>query len=204
MGEAISSIKEAINEKPKPKVVITGLDAGGKTNILRKVATTEFVTHTPALGLYVNTVESKYFDFVCFSLGGSLKLHFLWRHYYKEVQGFVFVIDSTDRERIDQAMEELTRALNEKELQGVQVLIFANKLDLACAMNLEEIKQKLPIELLAKRQWYFQGCSAVRNEGINEGFTWLINSINSEDQEEFLRFIVELFKRCIERMAIPL
>lgn len=41
--------------------------------------------------------------------------------------GLIFVIDSNDRERVDEAREELMRMLNEDELRDAILLVFANK-----------------------------------------------------------------------------
>lgn len=43
------------------------------------------------------------------------------------ISALVFVIDSSDRERMNEAFSELAKLLQEKELQGASLLIFANK-----------------------------------------------------------------------------
>ena len=37
----------------------------------------------------------------------------LWRHYFQNTQGLIFVVDSNDRDRISEARDELHRMLNE-------------------------------------------------------------------------------------------
>ena len=51
----------------------------------------------------------------------------LWRHYFQNTQGLIFVVDSNDRERIGEARDELMRMLAEDELREAVLLIFANK-----------------------------------------------------------------------------
>jgi len=51
----------------------------------------------------------------------------LWRHYFQNTQGLIFVVDSSDKERIDIAREELQRMLSEEELRDAVLLVFANK-----------------------------------------------------------------------------
>ena len=41
--------------------------------------------------------------------------------------GLIFVVDSNDRERVQEAREELSRMLNEDELRDAILLVFANK-----------------------------------------------------------------------------
>jgi len=43
------------------------------------------------------------------------------------VSALVFVVDSSDRDRMNEAFNELAKLLQEKELQGASLLIFANK-----------------------------------------------------------------------------
>jgi ADP-ribosylation factor protein 6 len=63
-------------------------------------------------------------------VGGQDKIRPLWRHYYTGTQGLVFVIDSQDRERIDEAKQELHRILGDREMRECLLLVFANKQDL--------------------------------------------------------------------------
>lgn len=68
-------------------------------------------------------------------VGGQDKIRPLWRHYFQNTQGLIFVIDSNDRERITEAQEELNRMLGEDELREAVLLVFANKQDLPNAMD---------------------------------------------------------------------
>lgn len=63
-------------------------------------------------------------------VGGQDKIRPLWRHYYTGTQGLVFVVDSCDRERIDEARQELHRILSDREMKDCLLLVFANKQDL--------------------------------------------------------------------------
>lgn len=63
-------------------------------------------------------------------VGGQDKIRPLWRHYYTGTQGLVFVVDSNDRERIDEARQELHRILSDREMKDCLLLVFANKQDI--------------------------------------------------------------------------
>lgn len=43
----------------------------------------------------------------------SSQIRPLWRHYFQNTQGLIFVVDSNDRDRIGEARDELQRMLNE-------------------------------------------------------------------------------------------
>lgn len=67
----------------------------------------------------------------CFQdVGGQNKIRPLWRHYYTGTQGLIFVVDCADRDRIDEARQELHRIINDREMRDAIILIFANKQDL--------------------------------------------------------------------------
>lgn len=82
------------------------------------------------VGFNVETVEYKNIQFTVWDVGGQDKIRPLWRHYYQNTQGIIFVIDSNDRDRVVEAREELQRMLNEDELRDALLLVFANKQDL--------------------------------------------------------------------------
>lgn len=78
-------------------------------------------------GFNVETVEYKNISFTVWDVGGQDKIRPLWRHYFQNTQGLIFVVDSNDRERVGEAREELMRMLAEDELRDAVLLVFANK-----------------------------------------------------------------------------
>ncbi|WJX56708.1 hypothetical protein P8452_42342 [Trifolium repens] len=105
------------------------------------------------------------------------KIRPLWRHYFQNTQGLIFVVDSNDRDRVVEARDELHRMLNEDELRDAVLLVFANKQDLPNAMNAAEITDKLGLHSLRQRHWYIQSTCATSGEGLYEGLDWLSNNI---------------------------
>ena len=75
----------------------------------------------------METVEYKNISFTVWDVGGQDKIRPLWRHYFQNTQGLIFVVDSNDRDRIGEARDELHRMLNEDELREAVLLVFANK-----------------------------------------------------------------------------
>merc|ERR1711953_1464678 len=100
-------------------------------------------------------------------------------------QGIIFVVDSNDRDRIDEASghehsakEELHHMLAEDELRDAVLLVFANKQDLPNAMSVNEVTQKLGLNAVRNRQWYIQATCATTGDGLYEGLDWLSNALN--------------------------
>ena len=117
----------------------------------------------------METVEYKNISFTVWDVGGQDKIRPLWRHYYQNTQGVIFVVDSNDRERAEDARNELHRMLNEPELSNALVLVFANKQDLPKAMPTAEVAEKLGLHSLRGRVWHIQGCCATTGDGLYEG-----------------------------------
>ncbi|KAG0504404.1 hypothetical protein KC19_VG030600 [Ceratodon purpureus] len=101
----------------------------------------------------------------------------LWRHYFQNTQGLIFVVDSNDTDRVVEARDELHRMLNEDELCDAVLLVFTNKQDLPNAMNAAEITDKLGLHSLRQRHWYIQSTCATSGEGLYEGLDWLSTNI---------------------------
>jgi len=173
MGLFFSSLFDKLNRKKDCRILMVGLDAAGKTTILYKLKLGEVVTTIPTIGFNVETVEYKNINFTVWDVGGQDKIRPLWRHYYQNTQGLIFVVDSNDRDRITEARDELMRMLNEDEMREAILLIFANKQDLPNAMPAAEITEKLCLNTLKHRHWYIQSTCATTGDGLFEGFDWL-------------------------------
>eukprot|EP00009_Paramoeba_aestuarina_P002843 CAMPEP_0201522120 /NCGR_PEP_ID=MMETSP0161_2-20130828/16469_1 /ASSEMBLY_ACC=CAM_ASM_000251 /TAXON_ID=180227 /ORGANISM="Neoparamoeba aestuarina, Strain SoJaBio B1-5/56/2" /LENGTH=175 /DNA_ID=CAMNT_0047920885 /DNA_START=51 /DNA_END=578 /DNA_ORIENTATION=+ len=163
--------------KTEARILMVGLDAAGKTTILYKLKLGEIVTTIPTIGFNVETVEYKNLKFTVWDVGGQDKLRPLWRHYFQNTNGVIFVIDSNDKERVVQARNELTKMLMEDELRDAVLLVFANKQDLPNAMTTAELTDKIGLHSLRQRSWYIQGCCATTGEGLYEGLDWLATNV---------------------------
>ena len=122
-------------------------------------------------------MEYKSVRFHVWDIGGQDKIRPLWRHYYDNTQGIIFVVDSNDRERMDAARLELARMLNEDQLRDSVLLVLANKQDLPHAMGPSEMADKLGLHALRHREWYIQSCTATEGQGLYEGLDWLANTL---------------------------
>ncbi|XP_073101109.1 ADP-ribosylation factor 2-like [Elaeis guineensis] len=180
MGMAISRLVKMLFAKREMRILMVGLDAAGKTTILYKLKLGEVITTIPTIGFNVETVEYKNVSFTVWDVGGQDKIRPLWRHYFQNTQGLIFVVDSNDRERILEARDELHRMLGEDELQGATLLVFANKQDLPNAMSVSEITDKLGLHALRQRRWYIQSACATTGDGLYEGLDWLSSNISNK------------------------
>merc|ERR550514_2331953 len=116
--------------KQEMRIVMVGLDAAGKTTVLYRLKLGEVQTTTPTIGFNVETVEYKNISFTVWDIGGQDKIRPLWRYYYHGTDGAIFIVDSSDRDRIQDAKEELFRMLENDDMNGAVLLVLANKQDL--------------------------------------------------------------------------
>jgi ADP-ribosylation factor protein 1 len=177
MGMTFSSVFKSLFGKKDVRILMVGLDAAGKTTILYKMKLGEIVTTIPTIGFNVETVEYKNLKFTMWDVGGQDKLRPLWRHYFQNTHGVIFVVDSNDKERVGQARDELQKMLAEDDLRDAILLVFANKQDLPNAMNCQEVTDKLGLRSLGARTWFIQGACATSGEGLYEGLDWLSANI---------------------------
>ncbi|GBG26783.1 ADP-ribosylation factor [Hondaea fermentalgiana] len=169
----VTKLFESLVGNQEMRILMVGLDAAGKTTILYKLKLGEVVTTIPTIGFNVETVDYKNI---------SDKIRPLWRHYYQNTQGLIFVVDSNDRDRIEPAREELHKMLNEDELRDAVVLVFANKQDLPNAMTAAEVTDKLGLHSLRSRNWYIQATCATTGDGLYEGLDWLSATLKNRSK----------------------
>jgi len=161
------------------RVYMLGLDNAGKTKILYKLNLGKIVTTIPTIGMHVEIAEYKTITFTCWDLG-TQKIRPLFRTYYQNAQAVIFVVDSTDRERMDQNVEELQKLMNEDELRDSVLLVLANKQDLPNPMSVAEVTKKLELKAIRKRYWNIQGTCAISGEGLFEGLAWLFQQLKEQ------------------------
>ena len=170
---------DKIFDKKEARILMLGLDGAGKTTILYKMKLGEVVQSVPTIGFNVDTIEFKNCKLNVWDVGGQDRIRVLWKHYYSNTEGLIFVVDSSDKDRIDVTRDELHKILAEEEMKDAVVLIFANKQDIA-VMDIKEIIERLELQNMRDRKWFCQGTSALSGQGLNEGMNWLVKQLQSK------------------------
>ncbi|XP_045181517.2 ADP-ribosylation factor 1-like [Mercenaria mercenaria] len=168
MGLLISKLAHTLFIRGREtRILMLGLDNAGKTTVLYKIKLNETMTTIPTIGFNVeNLTPVKGVTFTVWDVGGQDRIRALWRHYFNSTEGIVYVVDSSDMERIEEAREELFNVLESEELKGVPIVVFANKQDMLDAMSASEIAQHLYLNMLTGRNWCVQQTSATTGEGL--------------------------------------
>ena len=175
MGTELSKSVSNFFGKREYRIIVIGLDFSGKTSILNKLNPENTIR---PIGYSLETFIYKQLSFTVWDLCGHEKLRFLWKYYFQNTDGIVFVVDSNDKERMDEAVEEFNKIIIEEELKDAALLVMANKQDMPDALSPNDILKKFEFANLKGRKCRVQGTSAKTGEGIEEGLTWLNEVLN--------------------------
>ncbi|EIM20011.1 GTP-binding protein [Wallemia mellicola] len=156
------------------RFLFLGLDNAGKTTIMKRINGEDIKSISPTLGFNIKTFVHRGYTLNVWDVGGQRTLRPYWRNYFEQNDGIVWVVDSSDRLRMEDCRAELFDLLSEDRLAGATVLIFANKQDVNGAMTQDEIKDTLQLDSIKTHTWKIQSCSAVTGEHLLEGLDWAV------------------------------
>lgn len=153
MGNWFSQVWEKLfAAKRDVRLLMIGLDNAGKSTILYKMKTNELVETGATIGFNSEEFQLKNFNIKVWDLAGQEKMRTVWKYYYSSVDGIVFVVDASSKERLGEAREEVQHLLADKELSTVPLLIFANKQDLPDSLSANEIYDVFQLQAIKQRK----------------------------------------------------
>lgn len=183
MGKPSSFLDSLPSAQGTLHVVMLGLDSAGKTTALYRLKFDQYLNTVPTIGFNCEKVKgtlgrSKGQAFLVWDVGGQEKLRPLWKSYTRCTDGIVFVLDSVDIERMEEAKMELARTARSPDNAGVPVLVLANKQDLPGAKEPKELEKLLGLHELGNgHMWLVQPACAITGEGLFEGMDALYEMI---------------------------
>ena len=164
-----------------------GLGGSGKTQILYKLKLGCTINTIETIGFNVEEITWEDKSLTLWDVGGSDRIRCMWKHYYSDLQGLIFVVDSDSERNLDQDREVLHQVLCEEDLKGVDLLVFANKQDLPTAFNSNQVAEKLRLNEITDRKWYVQASSSISGEGLFIGLDWLYNLLKGKEVIEEIK-----------------
>lgn len=164
------------------RILVLGLDNSGKTSILKHLSNETL--KEVIQGFNVKTLVNNSFKLNMWDIGGQKAFRPYWRKYFDKTDALIYVIDSSDKRRMKETGTELDQLLAQEKLQGVPLIVFANKQDLLNALSLEDIRDALHLKNINGRKWTIQACSSKTGEGLEEGFQWVMENLRGHDGEQ--------------------
>ncbi|XP_019957629.1 ADP-ribosylation factor-like protein 13B isoform X4 [Paralichthys olivaceus] len=170
----------------KVTLVMVGLDNAGKTATVRGIQGDNPHDVAPTVGFSKVDLKQGKFEVTIFDLGGGKRIRGIWKNYYSESHGVVFVVDSSDVQRIQETRETMAEVLQHPRIAGKPVLVLANKQDRDGALAEADIIENLSLEKLVNENkclCQIEPCSAVLGYGnkvdksIKKGLNWLLSNI---------------------------
>eukprot|EP00930_Biecheleria_cincta_P057236 TRINITY_DN43207_c0_g1_i1.p1 TRINITY_DN43207_c0_g1~~TRINITY_DN43207_c0_g1_i1.p1 ORF type:complete len:254 (+),score=39.73 TRINITY_DN43207_c0_g1_i1:42-803(+) len=184
MGVVASLLWRRFAGLREARLLMVGLDGAGKSTILHKLKFAEVVQTVPTVGFNVETVEYGNLSMAVWDIGGQESIRKLWRHYYSGTNGVVFVVDSSDQLRLEDARLELHRLLKARELCDLPVLVYLNKQDLEGALSCSDAVKRLGLCDLPHHKWLLQPASATNGAGLYEGLDWLAPAVKQSMRDQ--------------------
>ncbi|XP_036410222.1 ADP-ribosylation factor-like protein 14 [Megalops cyprinoides] len=191
------------SKEAEARILMLGLDAAGKSTLLYKLKYNESVITVPTIGFNVEMIESKKKTtaLTVWDIGGQDKMRPHWKDFYQDTSGLVFVLDSSDRRRLDEAKREFTKILRNEALKGLPVVIFANKQDVAGAMSVADITEKFNFrKTCSDRDWFVQPCSAIAGSGLEDGFRKVLHLVKTSSDDKLKDTVQYLRSKSIKSM----
>ncbi|XP_073972658.1 ADP-ribosylation factor related protein 1 [Rhodnius prolixus] len=187
MYTLLSGFYKYIVQKNEYCVLILGLDNAGKTTYL-EAAKTKIIRNykginpnkiTTTVGLNIGKIDVSGIRLNFWDLGGQEELQSLWDKYYAESHAIIYIVDSSDRDRIEESKETFDKMISSENLIGVPLLVLANKQDIADCMGVREVKPifKKNGHLIGRRDCMVMPVSALNGDGVDEGIKWLVDCI---------------------------
>lgn len=174
MGKIGSKIRSIIFGQTEFRIVMIGLDYAGKTTLLYKLKLGETLNSIPTIGFNVEVINTKKGgSLTVWDIGGNEKIRPLWRHYFANTQAIIYVVDSTDRERIAISSEVLKAEIEKNELHDLPLLILSNKSDMPEHMSKEEVIKEMGLFGLRGNIWYVVETSGKEGTGLENALDWL-------------------------------
>ena len=115
----------------KINVLLLGLDQSGKSTLAYNLGDVEELeSYEPTKNLEIYEVEKYPARIKFYDIGGQKDLRSGWLNQLNNVDAIFYLIDIHDKDRIDEAFQELKSILDKNETKEHPIFVFFNKIDL--------------------------------------------------------------------------
>lgn len=167
--------------KKNANILFLGLDNAGKTTLMHLLRDDVVQLHEPTMHPQAEELDVGGIHFKTHDMGGHAAARRTWRSYFHGVDGIVFLVDASDRSRLQEASEELSMLLQDdllklldanEKMQRVPIVVMGNKIDVPGAASEAELRQALDMPDSIDHCRVVM-CSVVKRRGVTDAFAWL-------------------------------
>ncbi|XP_034758495.2 ADP-ribosylation factor-like protein 13B isoform X2 [Acipenser ruthenus] len=189
----ISKLQEPVRQVT---LLVVGLDNAGKTSTVNGILKEPPGDNAPTVGMVRTALKVDQFEVLLVELGGGVQARGLWKQHCGEAHGIVFVVDSSDTQRIKEARDLLTDMLRHPKVSRKPLLVLANKQDKASALLESELIEVLSLERLVNESrtlCHIEPCSAIADvwrwsdRNRLKGVRWLLRTVTLDYSELCVR-----------------
>ena len=127
----------------KANLIFLGLDNAGKSTLLHVLKTDKVIQTRPTIHPHSEELKIGNIILNTYDLGGHLAARLIWKDYFPNINAILFLIDAVDIKRFNEVKTELKNILESPELINIPIAILGNKIDMAGAVSIEELKEAL-------------------------------------------------------------
>ena len=160
----------------KKHVMFVGLSNSGKSTLLYKLKTGEIVETIPTIGETKEHLKIDGEQFTVFDLGGDERIIPNWEDYYKQCEGIVFLIDSTNETDITKSLNLINIMITNEKLKESYILLLFNKIDSLGDFNHEEFINNHHY-IFNNSHVHVDFISVEKNINVNGALKWLLDNI---------------------------
>ena len=170
-----------MSKTPEIKILFIGLDGAGKTSIITKLkdfknGEIKEIYPTPFLECSHITFNNKVIN--CIEVSGLKRYRKVWKNFYDEVDGIIFVIDGTDIGRM-RVVKDLIQDIDKNLEKMIPVVFMVNKQDIIDkSLTVEQVKNYIELDRMATDfSWHIVKSISYSGEGLNEALDYIVTEV---------------------------
>merc|ERR1711965_258613 len=103
----LSLLRKLKRSETEVRILMLGLDNSGKTSILKRLSDEDITHIMPTQGFNIKSLLHEGFKLNVWDIGGQSTIRPYWKNYFENTDALIYVVDSADRRRIEEASTEL-------------------------------------------------------------------------------------------------
>lgn len=188
MGSCVSTQPTATIPLDEIEISIFGIDNAGKTCFLRSLAGNFDFDSVPTVGFGQETFMYDDVKLKVFDLGGNENFRSVWKRYFAEIWGFIYVVDAADPDRFEESKNQLKEMVENKMLKNKPLIVVANKQDKPNAVPAEKLKKIFKgVPNIKKIQFVDASVTTIVNNKCNEGVSSAVSALIVEILNDFAK-----------------